>query len=238
MGLTTLILYIVFVTAICVGIFILMMLQDKENRRMKALIDEKARVSQDNTKELEKFYAEKKQLQMDKDNEIAAIQAQLQDERQISALAVKNLEVIRIQLNEQKESELAQMRARLQEEQNSSALSQKSLLMVKVQVKQQQEDISQLKLDLQNISDQLQKAHETRLKEVQEEGQKWTETLQTKEASLQKIASEASSMDAVMDTLVLISKEMNRRLDDQFSKIKSLDQVAQDNLELIGQLEH
>jgi len=198
---TIFILYLIFVSFIVVGISFLLIYQDKEIRRMKSVLANQAAHDQNNTKELEKFYTEKKQLQTDKDNEIAAIQAQLRDERNISALALKNAQTAKAQLN------------------------------------QQQEDISRLKSDIQKISEELQKTNESRLRELQDESQKWNSILQSKEISLQKLGSEASNMESVMDTLALISKEMRRRLDEHYSKMKLLDEETQENLGLLAQLE-
>jgi len=199
---TVFIFFPIFMTIIGVGISALLIYQDKEIRRQKAIIDEQKALYQNNTKELEKFYQEKKKLEKDKDDEIAKMESLLQDERDVSILAARSSE------------------------------------MLKVQLKQQHEELVKLKSDIQNLSEQLQKANETRLVEVQNEKQKWTDTLQSKETTLQKLGSEASSMESVMDTLALISKEMHRRLDEHYAKMRLLDEKAEENLELMAQLEH
>ena len=198
---TVFIFFPIFMTIIGIGVSALLIFQDKEMRRMKAVIDEQKAQYQNNTHELEKFYQEKKKLEKDKDDEIAKMESLLQDERDVSALATRSSE------------------------------------MLKPQLKQQHEELVKLKSDIQQLSEQLQKANEARLVEVQNEKQKWTETLQSKETTLQKLGSEASSMESVMDTLALISKEMHRRLDEHYSKMRLLDEKAQENLELMAQLE-
>jgi len=168
---------------------------------MKRVIDDQKTQAQTNTKQLEEFYQQKQQFMNDKNNEIAAFEAKLQDERNISALTLKNSEMARAQL------------------------------------RQQQEEIVKLKSEIQSLNGQLQGANENRLIEVQNEKQKWSDTIQAKESKLQKLGSTASSMESVMDTLGLISKEMHHRLDEHHSKMQLLDEKAQENLELIGQLE-
>ena len=195
------ILYFIFVTVIGVWISFLLIRQDKEVRRMKRVIDDQKSQAQTNTKQLEEFYQQKQQFMNDKNNEIAAFEAKLQDERNISALTLKNSEMARAQL------------------------------------RQQQEEIVKLKSEIQSLNGQLQGANENRLIEVQNEKQKWSDTIQAKESKLQKLGSTASSMESVMDTLGLISKEMHHRLDEHHSKMQLLDEKAQENLELIGQLE-
>ena len=209
---TVFIFFPIFITIIGVGISALLIYQDKEIRRQKAVIDEQKALYQNNTKELEKFYQEKKKLEKDKDDEIAKMESLLQDERDGSILAARSSEMLKSQLKQQQE-EL-------------------------VKYKQQQDEFVKLKSEAQKLSEQLQKANEARLVEVQNEKQKWTETLQSKETTLQKLGSEASSMESVMDTLALISKEMHRRLDEHYSKMRLLDEKAQENLELMAQLEH
>ena len=209
---TVFIFFPIFMTIIGVGISALLIYQDKEIRRQKAVIDEQKALYQNNTKELEKFYQEKKKLEKDKDDEIAKMESLLQDERDGSILAARSSEMLKSQLKQQQE-EL-------------------------VKYKQQQDEFVKLKSEAQKLSEQLQKANEARLVEVQNEKQKWTETLQSKETTLQKLGSEASSMESVMDTLALISKEMHRRLDEHYSKMRLLDEKAQENLELMAQLEH
>jgi len=199
---TVFIFFPIFMTIIGIGVSALLIFQDKEMRRMKAVIDEQKAQYQNNTTALEKFYQEKKKLEKDKDDEIAKMESLLQDERDVSILAARSSE------------------------------------MLKVQLKQQHEELVKLKSDIQNLSEQLQKANETRLVEVQNEKQKWTDTLQSKETTLQKLGSEASSMESVMDTLALISKEMHRRLDEHYAKMRLLDEKAEENLELMAQLEH
>jgi len=194
-------LYFIFVTVIGVWISFLLIRQDKEVRRMKRVIDDQKTQAQTNTKQLEEFYQQKQQFMNDKNNEIAAFEAKLQDERNISALTLKNSEMARAQL------------------------------------RQQQEEIVKLKSEIQSLNGQLQGANENRLIEVQNEKQKWSDTIQAKESKLQKLGSTASSMESVMDTLGLISKEMHHRLDEHHSKMQLLDEKAQENLELIGQLE-
>jgi len=209
---TVFIFFPIFITIIGVGISALLIYQDKEIRRQKAIIDEQKALYQNNTKELEKFYQEKKKLEKDKDDEIAKMESLLQDERDVSALAARSSEMLKSQLKQQQEG--------------------------LVKYKQQQDELVKLKSEAQKLSEQLQKANEARLVEVQNEKQKWTETLQSKETTLQKLGSEASSMESVMDTLALISKEMHRRLDEHYSKMRLLDEKAQENLELMAQLEH
>ena len=209
---TVFIFFPIFMTIIGVGISALLIYQDKEIRRQKAVIDEQKALYQNNTKELEKFYQEKKKLEKDKDDEIAKMESLLQDERDVSALAARSSEMLKSQLKQQQEG--------------------------LVKYKQQQDELVKLKSEAQKLSEQLQKANEARLVEVQNEKQKWTETLQSKETTLQKLGSEASSMESVMDTLALISKEMHRRLDEHYSKMRLLDEKAQENLELMAQLEH
>ena len=60
MLMTIFILYFIFVAVVGVFISFLLIKQDLEIRRQKAIIDENASRSQNNTKELEKFYVEKK----------------------------------------------------------------------------------------------------------------------------------------------------------------------------------
>jgi len=230
MLMTIFILYFIFVAVVGVFISFLLIKQDLEIRRQKAIIDENASRSQNNTKELEKFYVEKKQLQADMDNEIAAIEAKLEDERNVAAMAVKSSEMLKVQLKEQNENSL-QLQTHLKEQ-------QEDYLRLKAQSRQQQEDLLKLKTEIQKLDEQLQHANETRLIEVRNESQKWAEILQSKESTLQKLGSETSSMESVMDSLALISKEMNRRLEDYSSKVKLLDEKAQENLELMAQLEH
>jgi len=197
-----LIFFVLLIAVTCVGISILLIHQDKEIRRLKPALEEQTKQAQNNTKELEKFYLEKKQLQVQKDNEIAEVQAKLQDERSVTALAVKNSE------------------------------------MVKIQLKQQQEETFKIKLEIQKLSEQLQRSNESRLIEVQSERQKWAELVKGKENTLQKMGTEVSSIESVMDTLSLISKEMHRRLDEHYTKMRLLDEKSQENLELMAQLEH
>ena len=187
-------LYFIFVTVIGVWISFLLIRQDKEVRRMKRVIDDQKTQAQTNTKQLEEFYQQKQQFMNDKNNEIAAFEAKLQDERNISALTLKNSEMARAQL------------------------------------RQQQEEIVKLKSEIQSLNGQLQGANENRLIEVQNEKQKWSDTIQAKESKLQKLGSTASSMESVMDTLGLISKEMHHRLDEHHSKMQLLDEKAQENL--------
>jgi len=210
MLMTIFILYFIFVAVVGVFISFLLIKQDLEIRRQKAIIDENASRSQNNTKELEKFYVEKKQLQADMDNEIAAIEAKLEDERNVAAMAVKSSEMLKVQLKEQNENSL-QLQTHLKEQ-------QEDYLRLKAQSRQQQEDLLKLKTEIQKLDEQLQHANETRLIEVRNESQKWAEILQSKESTLQKLGSETSSMESVMDSLALISKEMNRRLEDYSSK--------------------
>ena len=54
---TIFIIYLIFVSLIVIGISFLLIQQDKEIRRLKSVIKEQSEHSQDNTKELEKFYA-------------------------------------------------------------------------------------------------------------------------------------------------------------------------------------
>ena len=217
---TIFIIYLIFVSLIVIGISFLLIQQDKEIRRLKSVIKEQSEHSQDNTKELEKFYAEKKQLQTDKDSEIAEIQARLDDERSITALAVKNSENVKLQLKQ------------IQEDKDNKIVE------IRLQLRVQHEELIKLKSEAHQLSEELQKANETRLMEVQKEAQKWTDVLDAKEIILQKFGSEATSMESVMDTLALISKEMHRRLDEHYSKMKLLDEKTQENLELMAQLEH
>jgi len=219
--------FIIFIAVVAIGISFLLITLDKENRRMKGTIDGQKAKFQNNAQELEKFYAEKKQILKDKDDAVATIEALLQDERNISAMAVRNSEMAKSQLRQQQE-EISKSKSQIDQ------LNQQLLQANETRV----EEISKLRLEIQRLSAQLQQANETRLIEVQKEAQKWTETLQSKEITLQKLGAEASSIESVMDTLGLISKEMNRRLDEHYSKMKLLDEKAQENLELMAQLEH
>ena len=224
-------LYFLFVAIIGVGVSVLLIRQDSEIRRLRRALEDQTAQAQNNTKQLEKFYQEKKQFMDEKNDEMSKFEARLQDERDIAALAVKNSEIIKTQLKQQQE-EFAKLQAEAQRlfEQVQQANESK---LTEVQNEKQKS-----RTEIQKLTEELQQANESRLIEVTNEKQKWADVLQSKDETLQKLGSEATSMESVLDTLGLISKEMDRRLQDHCSKIKLLEEKKQENLQLLAQLEN
>ena len=175
------------------------------------------------------------------DKEVRRMKRVIDDQKSQAQTNTKQLEEFyqqKQQFMNDKNNEIAEYEAKLQDERNISAFTLKNSEMAKAQLRQLQEEITKLRSEVQSLNGQLQQANENRLIEVQNEKQKWSDTLEAKECKLQKLGSTASSMESVMDTLGLISKEMHRRLDEHHSKMQLLDEKTLENLELIGQLEN
>ena len=180
-------------------------------------------------------------LLMEQDREIRRLKRVVEDQTTQAQLNTNQLEEFykqKKQFMDDKNNELTAMEARLRDEQSISALTLKNSETVKLQLKQQQEELVNLKSTIQKLNEQLQQANETRLVDLQGEKQKWVDLLNAKDTQIQNLNSDASSMESVMDTLTLISKEMHRRLDEHYSNMKLLDEKTNENLELMAQLEH
>ncbi len=180
-------------------------------------------------------------LLIKQDVEVRRLKRINQEQSTQSQLNTKQLEEFyqqKKQFMEDKNNEIKTFEAKLEDERGISSLAVKNAESIKAQLKQQQEELVKFKAVIQTLNEDLQKANESRLVEVQGEKQKWEQMVTAKETKIQNLGAEASTMGAVMDTLGLISKEMDRRLEEHHAKMRLLDEKTNENLELIAQLEH
>ncbi|MBF0489562.1 MAG: hypothetical protein HQL15_02955 [Candidatus Omnitrophica bacterium] len=183
-------------------------------------------------------------IAVDEDKEIRRLnQAIAKQPTQAQSLA-KELEKFyqeKNQLLQQKDNQIQELQARLQKEHESASEAVKNLESTQHRLLQNQEDLLSFREEILKLKEEEGRLSESRLRDIQSienEKQQWAQTIQDKESDLQKLGSEISSVELVLDTLALISKEMRRRLEEHYSKMRLLDEKTKENLELMAQLEY